>query len=140
MGLQGAAETAVVFLINLAGQGEEWLSILAVHSSISHLGYVLVALVVAVIVCIRFPTRLPLVLTAGMVAIAALRIRPLVERPVLQVLLFDIGQGDAALIRTSTGRTLLVDAGPSTDWFDSGDISLLDLFLRDLVSTEPQSR
>lgn len=41
-------------------------------------------------------------------------------RPTLDVLFFDVGQGDAALIRTPTGQQILIDAGRWSPYTDSG--------------------
>lgn len=43
----------------------------------------------------------------------------------LEVLFFDVGQGDAALVRFPSGRHLLIDAGPRTPFTDQGARTIL---------------
>ena len=45
--------------------------------------------------------------------------------PALDVLFFDVGQGDAALLRLPNGRTVLVDAGVRDPYTDQGERTLL---------------
>lgn len=45
--------------------------------------------------------------------------------PGLDVLFFDVGQGDAALVRLPGGRTLLIDTGPSDARSDAGTRTIL---------------
>lgn len=44
-----------------------------------------------------------------------------VDRPLLDVIFFDVGQADAALVTAPTGRTLLIDAGGRWEGSDSGE-------------------
>jgi competence protein ComEC len=39
----------------------------------------------------------------------------------LRLTVIDVGQGDALLVQFASGRSLLVDAGPSSDAFDAGE-------------------
>ncbi len=50
---------------------------------------------------------------------------PDARRPSLDVVFFDTGQGDAALLRTPSGRHVLIDAGPLTDTWDAGARTIL---------------
>ncbi len=59
------------------------------------------------------------------VSVWASVLSPQARRPSLDVLFFDIGQGDAALLRTPSGRHILIDAGPLTDTWDAGERTIL---------------
>jgi len=53
---------------------------------------------------------------------------PLIARPLsptLDVLFFDVGQSDAALVRTPDGSHLLIDAGGRTPYSDAADHTIL---------------
>jgi competence protein ComEC len=52
--------------------------------------------------------------TAGVLSSGVMR------PPALEVLFFDVGQGDAALVRLPSGRHILIDAGISDGFSDSG--------------------
>ena len=73
----------------------------------------------------------PLLLAFG--AVAGLLMGPAVEiilhRGTMEVVLLDVGQGDALAIRSPRGRWILVDAGPKTESFDAGARTVLP-FLR----------
>ncbi|HEX2867589.1 MAG TPA: DNA internalization-related competence protein ComEC/Rec2 [Ignavibacteriales bacterium] len=45
----------------------------------------------------------------------------------LSILAIDVGQGDATLVRFPDKTTALIDAGPSTEYFDSGEKTILPL-------------
>ncbi len=52
------------------------------------------------------------------------------SRPVVEVLFFDVGQGDAALIRTRTGSNWLVDTGVFSPGYESGGRTILPVLRR----------
>jgi competence protein ComEC len=67
-------------------------------------------------------------LIAGLTAAVLIVWIPLIVRPLtptLDVLFFDVGQSDAALVRTPDGHHLLVDAGRRTPHADAGTYTLL---------------
>ena len=69
---------------------------------------------------------------AAMAAAAAFLALPAVAAPGdggVLIAFLDVGQGDAAAIRTPAGRWLLVDAGPVEDAYDAGEKRVLP-FLR----------
>lgn len=53
----------------------------------------------------------------------------LLERGSMELVVLDVGQGDAALLRSPGGRWILVDAGPSGMGYDAGERTVLP-FLR----------
>lgn len=64
--------------------------------------------------------------------------------PALDVLMLDVGQGDATLLRTAQRQTLLIDAGPATDEWSSADFAIIPAMqhlgesrLRGLFITHP---
>jgi competence protein ComEC len=52
------------------------------------------------------------------------------QRPVMNVIFFDVGQGDAALVTLPNGRRLLIDAGPIDPYGDAGTRTLIPHFDR----------
>jgi len=51
-------------------------------------------------------------------------------RGVLELVILDVGQGDALLLRSPGNRWILVDAGPRTDRFDAGARTILPYLRR----------
>lgn len=52
----------------------------------------------------------------------------------LEVIYFDVGQGDAALVKFPNGQNLLIDAGPNIADFDAGKYFLLPFFKRNDIT------
>jgi len=67
--------------------------------------------------------RIPLLLLATPLVGSSLGepVARLVGRGGMELVILDVGQGDAALIRSPAGRWMLVDAGPLTTGFDAGE-------------------
>lgn len=73
----------------------------------------------------RDPMR-PIVVAAGALsAIAVSPALPAVYRGGVELHVLDVGQGDAALLRTPRGRWVLLDAGPAWDGGDAGRSTIL---------------
>ncbi|MDZ7772621.1 MAG: DNA internalization-related competence protein ComEC/Rec2 [Balneolaceae bacterium] len=113
-------------------QGAEWLA--AVEGSWMRTpepGVLLTAawiFVLLLLSSLRHP-RLRWKLTAVCLAAACLGQARGLQRsasvPPLTVIFFDVGQGDAALVRTPAGRNLLFDAGPGEEGYSSARYVLL---------------
>ena len=72
-------------------------------------------------------------LLAGAVLAGLLLGPPLIrlrELGTMELVVLDVGQGDAALLRSPGGRWVLVDAGPSTGSFDAGAGTVLPYLRR----------
>ncbi|MDD4400382.1 MAG: ComEC/Rec2 family competence protein [Desulfitobacteriaceae bacterium] len=48
----------------------------------------------------------------------------------LEVIFLDVGQGDSIIIRTPERHTILVDTGPGSQWFDSGEKIIVPYLLQ----------
>ena len=52
----------------------------------------------------------------------------------LQVIFFDVGQGDAALVTFPGGKNILIDAGPKLENFDAGEFFILPYLKREGIN------
>ena len=84
----------------------------------------------------RLETRIPSVFKGRLfVRVGALLLimlflwSPWNSQKYLEVVMIDVGQGDAFLIRTPKKQTILIDAGPRTDRFDAGERIVLPYLL-----------
>ncbi|HEU4747401.1 MAG TPA: ComEC/Rec2 family competence protein, partial [Gemmatimonadaceae bacterium] len=89
---------------------------------------VLSALAAAAIVsaCVsRHPARPAIVAGAALSMIVMAPVLPNVYRGDVELHVLDVGQGDAALLRTPRGRWVLLDAGPAWEGGDAGRSTIL---------------
>ena len=84
-----------------------------------------------VVACVsRYPSR-PAVFAVGSLAVMVLvPAMPLGRISGVELHVLDVGQGDAILLRTSTGRWVLFDAGPAWNGSDAGRKVVMPYVLR----------
>ncbi len=73
---------------------------------------------------------LPALLAGSAVALALPVVPPLLLPPTLEVVVLDVGQGDAILLGSPRGRWVLVDAGPRSPGWDAGERRILPYLRR----------
>ena len=97
-----------------------------VHATWLTAGLSAAAVVAIIIACVaRFPAR-PALVALGILAImVAAPVLPPIHGGEAELHVLDVGQGDAALLRTPGGRWVLLDAGPAWDGGDAGRSTIL---------------
>jgi competence protein ComEC len=78
----------------------------------------------------RFPSRPAIAGLAALAAMAVFPAIPLTRANGVELHVLDVGQGDAILLRTDTGRWVLFDAGPAWRGGDAGRRTVLPYMLR----------
>lgn len=128
--LTGAAAWAgATVLLAISRTGAEWLAWTNVGGYV-HSGWWLAAITVALVALALAPRprhRWRTLALAGLLGSIGVGL-PLVRgvyRPALEVLFFDVGQGDAALLSLPNGRHVLVDAGVRDPYTDQGARTIL---------------
>lgn len=93
----------------------------------------------------RLAGRVSIGLAAGLLLLWVWSPRDLPQAGTVRVTYMDVGQGDAALIETSDGRTMLIDGGTANDHYDVGRMVVAPLLwnrgihrLDTVVATHPQ--
>ncbi len=59
----------------------------------------------------------------------------LLPKNILSIIVIDVGQGDASLIKFPNGKTALIDAGDKTQYFDNGERVILPLLEKCEIDT-----
>ncbi len=102
-----------------------------VHATWMTAGLAAVAAAAIVVACVsRFPGRPALVAVACLAFMVAAPPSHLLHRGEAELHVLDVGQGDAALLRTPRGRWVLLDAGPAWDGGDAGRRTVLPYLRR----------
>lgn len=125
----GSAEVLTRSLLFTASTGERWLGWAAVESTVRS-PWIVLTLVALLLAAVQWPRprlRWRLVALSVLLGATSVWTNLLADRhpPPLDVLFFDVGQGDAALVTFPNGRRLLVDAGPRSPYFDAAESVIL---------------
>ncbi len=124
-----AAQLGATTLLWISRTGAEWLDWSNVGVTVHSL-WVVTALVAGLVALALGPRPRHRWRMIGVtLALAAVAVWQPVFRgehaPTLEVLFFDVGQGDAALLRLPSGRHVLVDAGVRDPYTDQGERTIL---------------
>lgn len=104
---------------------------LIVHATWMTASLAAVAAAAMVVACAsRFPARPALVAVASLALMVAAPPSHVLHRGEAELHVLDVGQGDAALMRTPKGRWVLLDAGPAWDGGDAGRRTILPYLRR----------
>jgi competence protein ComEC len=103
----------------------------AVHATLLTAGCAAVAAAATVVACTsRFPSRPALVAVMASSLMVVAPTPRLLHSGEVELHVLDVGQGDAALLRTPAGRWVLLDAGPGWDGGDAGRRTILPYLRR----------
>jgi competence protein ComEC len=118
-----AAATALLWVAERGDHALGWFSLVGYWTS----GFAVAAFACALFALVQWPR--PRLRWRGLIAAGALLLVPVLSpvvrggAPALDLLFFDVGQGDAALVTTPGGRHVLVDAGDA--WrYGEGDAAV----------------
>ena len=90
-----------------------------------------VAAAAIVVACVsRFPARPALVAVSSLALMVVVPASPFYPGDAAELHVLDVGQGDAALLRSPGGRWVLLDAGPAWDGGDAGRKTILPYLRR----------
>ena len=124
-----SAEVGARLLLWISRTGAEWLAWTEVGGAVRSAWWLgaLVSLLAALALFPRPRHRWRLLGTTAALGCVAVWLPVLrgETRPALDVLFFDVGQGDAALVTLPNGRRLLVDAGVRDPYVDQGERTIL---------------
>lgn len=84
-----------------------------------------------VVACVsRFPARPAIIAVGALSLMIVAPATPSLYRGGVELHVLDVGQGDAILLRTESGRWVLLDAGPAWDGGDAGRSTILPYLRR----------
>lgn len=124
-----AADVLAQFLLILTAWGDAWLGFANIVFHIVDNGWIaaLVCFLIALVQWARPRLRWRFVALGGMCIVGSLWISVFsgVHQPDLEVVFFDVGHGDAALVSLPNGNHVLIDTGERSAFSDQGSRTIL---------------
>ena len=117
-----SADTLANSVLYMARVGEQWSTVALIEQYVQDVWWIAAIVAATLLIGVVHDRQLRWkmgILVLSLISIAMWTHRS--TRGLMEVVFFDVGQGDAVLVRTPSGSAILIDAGPRSHFVDAGE-------------------